>query len=139
MATPGENFQLLTDYYAAYGAGGPEGIARMARFYAKDKPAYIAGNSELSGNINNTEEAVKYLLRLQELNGGNIKLVGSPTLLVVGDTMVAALINEQHTRPGKPPLIVPRLCVYEIANGKLSRAFVWQLESQAFDDYYPRS
>lgn len=139
MATASENHQLLTDYYAAYGEGGPEGIARMASFYAKDKPAYIGGNSEFSGHIKNTEEAVKLLLRVQELNNGNVKIVGKPTVLVAGDTVVATLIYEKHARVGQPELIVPRLCVYEIADGKLSKAFAWQIESKIFDDYYPRA
>ncbi|MTD58949.1 hypothetical protein [Amycolatopsis pithecellobii] len=139
MATASENYQLLVDYYEAHGDGGPESVERMASFYTKDKPAYIAGNSSLSGNIKNTEEAVEYLLRLQELNGGKVELVGKPTILLAGDTVVAVVINQRHTQVGKPELIVPRLCVYEITDGKLSRAFMWQLESKIFDEYYPRS
>jgi hypothetical protein len=138
MATASENFQLLVDYYAAHGDGGPESVERMASFYADDKPAYIAGNSALSGHVKNTEEAKEYLLRLQDLNGGKVELVGTPTILLAGDTIVAALIHQRHTRPGKPAIIVPRLCVYEIADGKLSKAFMWQLESKIFDEYYPR-
>lgn len=138
MATPSENFQLLMDYYAAHGDGGPESVERMASFYAADKPAYIAGNSALSGTVKNTEEAKEYLLRLQELNGGKVELVGTPTILLAGDTVVVALIHQKHTRPGKPEIIVPRLCVYEIADGKLAKAFMWQLESEVFDAYYPK-
>jgi hypothetical protein len=139
MAKASENYQLLVDYYAAHEGGGPESVKRMASFYADEKPAYIAGNSSLSGNIKNTEEAVEYLLHLQELNGGSVELVGTPTILLAGDTVVAALIHQRHHRVGQPELIVPRLCVYEIADGKLSRAFMWQLESEIFDEYYPRS
>lgn len=138
MAEASENFQLLVDYYAAHGDGGPESVERMASFYADDKPAYIGGNSALSGHVQNTEEAKEYLLRLQDLNGGKVELVGTPTILLAGDTIVAALIHQRHTRPGKPEIIVPRLCVYEIADGKLSKAFMWQLESKIFDEYYPR-
>jgi len=138
VATPSENFQLLTDYYAAHGDGGPESVARMVSFYAEDKPAYIAGNSAVSGTVNNADEAAQYLRRLHELNGGRVELVGTPTILLAGDTMVAALIHQRHHQAGKPDLVVPRLCVYEIADGKLSRAFMWQLESQVFDEYYPR-
>lgn len=137
MATASENHQLLTDYYAAYGDGGPEGLARMASFYADDKPSYTAGRSELSGETNSPEESLKVMRRLQELSGGNITFAAPPTVLVAGDTVVALLVDERHARPGKPELVVPRLYVYEITDGKISRSFGWQLESAAFDAYYP--
>jgi ketosteroid isomerase-like protein len=138
MATASENHKLLTEYYEAYGDGGPEGLARMARFYAEDKPSYTAGNSELSGETRSPEESLKVMRRLQELSGGNITFAAPPTVLVAGDTVVALLVHERHARIGRPELVVPRLYVYEIADGKISRSFGWQLESKAFDAYYPR-
>lgn len=138
MATASENFQLMTDYYAVPRDGEPENVERMASFYTDDKPAYIAGDSALSGTVKNTEEAVQYLQRMHDLNGGGVELVGTPTILLAGDTVAAALIHQRHHREGKSELIVPRLCVYEITDGKLSRAFMWQLESKVFDEYYPR-
>ncbi|MEH0930737.1 hypothetical protein [Micromonospora sp. CPCC 205558] len=133
------NYQLLTDYYAAYGDGGAEGLARMAAFYAENKPSYTAGNSELSGETNSPEESLKVMRRLQELSGGNITFAAPPTILLAGDAVVALVVNERHARPGLPELVVPRLYVYEIADGKISRSFGWQLQSKAFDQYYPRA
>ncbi|MGI5132992.1 nuclear transport factor 2 family protein [Pseudonocardia sp. CA-107938] len=138
MATASENHQLLSDYYAAYGSGGPEGLARMAAFYAENKPSYTAGNSELSGETNSPEESLKVMRRLQELSGGNITFAAPPTVLVAGDAVVALLVHEKHARIGRPELVVPRLYVYEIADGKISKSFGWQLEAKAFDEYYPR-
>ena len=138
MATAAENYALLSSYYAAYGDGGPEGLARMASFYAEDKPSYTAGNSELSGETSSPEESLRVMHRLQELSGGNITFAAPPTILLAGDTVVALVLNEKHHRIGQPELIVPRLYVYEIADGKISRSFGWQLESKAFDEYYPR-
>ena len=132
-----KNYELLTDYYAAYGDGGPEGLARMAAFYAEDKPSYTAGNSAVSGETNSPEESLQVMRRLQELSGGNITFASPPTILVAGDAMVALLVNERHARPDRPELVVPRLYVYEIAEGKISRSFGWQLQSEAFDQYYP--
>ncbi|WP_162893329.1 hypothetical protein [Microbacterium halotolerans] len=83
-------------------------------------------------------EALAEMKRLQELSGGNVSFVGPPTILLAGDAVVALLIHERHARPGKPELIVPRLYVYEIAEGKFTKSFGWQLESDAFDQYYPR-
>ncbi|MFI7606027.1 hypothetical protein ACIBTV_12965 [Micromonospora sp. NPDC049366] len=133
------NYQLLIDYYAAYGDGGAEGLARMASFYAENKPSYTAGNSELSGETNSPEESLKVMRRLQELSGGNITFAAPPTILLAGDAVVALVVNERHARPGRPELVVPRLYVYEISDGKISRSFGWQLESEAFDQYYPRA
>jgi ketosteroid isomerase-like protein len=138
MATASENYKLLTDYYEAYGDGGPEGLARMASFYAEDKPSYTAGNSELSGETRSPEESLKVMRRLQELSGGNITFAAPPTVLLAGDAVVALLVHEKHAREDRPELVVPRLYVYEIADGKISRSFGWQLESKAFDEYYPR-
>ncbi|MFI6426695.1 hypothetical protein [Promicromonospora sp. NPDC050880] len=137
MATASENHQLLTDYYAAYGDGGPEGLARMASFYTESKPSYTAGRSELSGETDSPEESLRVMRRLQELSGGNITFAAPPTILVAGDAVVALVVHEKHARIGKPELVVPRLYVYEITGGKISRSFGWQLESQAFDAYYP--
>jgi ketosteroid isomerase-like protein len=133
-----ENFRLLTEYYASYGDGGAEGIARMLSFYASDKTTYIAGDSVISGHMKSQEESAERFRQLMELNGGDMAIVGSPTILVAGDTVVAALVYERHQRPDREPVIVPRLCVYEVAEGKLKKAFAWQLESGAFDEYYPR-
>ena len=139
MATASENHKLLTDYYAAFGDGGLEGLARMASFFAKDKTSYTAGNSELSGETNSPEESVKVLRRLLELSDGNVSCAAPPTVLVAGDAVVALLVHEKHARVGRPELVVPRLYVYEIDEGKIIRSFGWQLESKAFDEYYPRS
>lgn len=138
MATATDNYKLLTDYYAAYGDGGPAGLERMASFYAKDKPSYTAGSSALSGETHSPEESLKVMRRLQELSGGNITFAAPPTILVAGDAVVALLVHERHARTGQPELVVPRLYVYEITEGKISRSFGWQLESAAFDEYYPR-
>lgn len=137
MTTATQNHQLLTDYYAAYGEGGPEGLERMATFYTKNKPSYTAGNSALSGETHSPEESLQVMARLQELSGGNIAFAASPTILVAGDTVVALLVHEKHARTGRPELVVPRLYVYEITDGKISRSFGWQLNSAAFDEYYP--
>lgn len=138
MTTASENFKLLTDYYNAFGEGGPEGLARMAEFYASDKTNYTAGNSELAGTVSSPEESLKYLHRLLELNEGRLEIVGTPTILLAGDKMVAVLLKEKHHRVGHPEMIVPRLCIYEIADGKFTRSFIWQLEAEAFDQYYPK-
>lgn len=138
MATPSENHKLMTDYYAAFGDGGLEGLARMASFFAEGKTSYTAGNSELSGETNSPEESAKVLQRLLEMSDGEISFAAPPTILVAGDAVVALLVHEKHARTGQPELVVPRLYVYEITDGKLSRSFGWQLESKAFDEYYPR-
>lgn len=138
MATASDNYKLITDYYEAFGEGGPEGLARMKSFFAEGKVNYTAGNSEFAGTQNSPDESSKVLSRILELNDGNLEIVGKPTILLAGDAMVAVLLHEKHNRVGQPELIVPRLCVYEIADGKLSRSFIWQLESKAYDDYYPR-
>lgn len=41
-------------------------------------------------HIKNAKEAVEYLLRLQELNGGSVELVVTPSILLAGDTYPAA-------------------------------------------------
>ncbi|WP_133878391.1 hypothetical protein [Paractinoplanes brasiliensis] len=131
--------KLLTDYYAAYGEGGAEGLARMSAFYAPNKTHYMAGNSELAGESRSPEESLQAMKRLQELSGGNVSFVGPPAILLAGDAVVVLLVQERHARPGKPELIVPRLYLYEIADGKFTKSFAWQIESEAFDNYYPRS
>lgn len=138
MATASENYKLVTDYYESFGEGGPEGLARMLSFFAEGKTNYTAGNSEFAGTQNSPAESEKILHRILELNEGNLEIVGMPTILLAGDAMVAVLLKERHKRAGKPEIIVPRLCVYEIADGKLSRSFIWQLEAEAYDAYYPR-
>lgn len=139
MAKASENYQLLTDYYDALGEGGPEGLARMAAFYAEGKTNYTAGDSELAGEVSSPEESLKYLVRLFELNEGRLSLAGTPTILLAGDKMVAVLLKEKHHRTGKPPIVVPRLCIYEIEDGKFTKSFIWQLEGEAFDAYYPKT
>lgn len=139
MTKASENFQLLTDYYAALGDGGEEGLSRMASFYAEGKTNYTAGDSEFSGQVDSPEESVKYLTRLLDLNDGRFELVGTPTIVLAGDRMVAVLLKEKHHRTGGEELIVPRLCVYEIEDGKFTSSFIWQLEAEAFDAYYPKT
>lgn len=138
MTTATDNYKLITDYYESFGEGGLEGLARMKSFFAEGKTNYTAGNSEFAGTQNSPAESSKILQRILELNEGNLQVVGMPTILLAGDAMVAVLLKERHHRAGHPPLIVPRLCVYEIADGKLSRSFIWQLEGKAFDEYYPK-
>ena len=139
MANASETLQLLTDYYAAYGDGGPEGLARMGAFYAEGKTNYTAGTSELSGTVESPEASLQYLHRLLDLNDNRIEILGTPTILLAGDAMVAVLLKEKHHGVGQPELIIPRLCVYEIETGKVTKSFIWQLESEAFDAYYPRA
>lgn len=138
MPRPSENVKLIEDYYGAFGEGGAEGLARMAAFYADDKTNYTAGNSEFSVTATSPSESSQILNRILELNAGNLGIVGKPVILLAGDSMVAVLLTEKHHRVGQPELVVPRLCIYEIADGKLGKSFIWNLESKAYDEYYPK-
>ena len=137
MPTASENHRMITEYYEPWGAGGAAGVTRLARYYAEEKTSYIAGNSAFSGYLSTAEETEQFLIRLLELNEGGIDLVGRPQIILAGDTFVAVILMEKHTRVGRDELIVPRLCIYEILDGKIAKSFLWQIESAAYDGYYP--
>lgn len=113
-ASPEQNIQVVRDFFAAYGEGDLDGIAKVM---AKDVKWHIPGRHPLSGTKVGRDEVVAFF---NQLKSAGFK--AEPIYFGADGKHVVDIHRGWSNAPGKPNVDTIWALVYRIKDGKIVEA-----------------
>lgn len=126
-----ENANLVRRAHAAFKANDQ---ATIAEIFAPDIEWVVTGHSQTATVDHGMAEVGQSFLKIMQMTEGTYDAVG--TDYVGGDHTAVARAHVTARRPGKEPLDLEEVVVFDVVDGKLSRAVHIPFDQDAWDDFF---
>jgi ketosteroid isomerase-like protein len=125
------NIELMQRYSAALTAGK---AVEVLPFYAEDLVLHIPGRSPHAGTFRGQDAVLAYYTRVFRDTDGNFQPLGVDDILA-SDTHAASLVRWKVERDGRS-LLIDRVVVYRIEDGKIAEIWVHDWDQYAYDELF---
>ncbi|SMX27703.1 SnoaL-like domain protein [Pelagimonas phthalicica] len=126
--TPENNIKVVQDFFAAYGANDPDGIAAVMD---EDVIWHIPGRHPLSGTKNGRDEVLAFFAQL-----GAANFQADPIYFGADETHVVDIHRGWSNAEGKPNVDTTWALVYRIENGKIVEATNLSADQDAANTFF---
>jgi ketosteroid isomerase-like protein len=125
------NIEFMRRYSETLTAGK---AADVLPFFAEDLVLHIPGRSPHAGTFRGQDAVLSYYTRVFRDTAGAFQPLGVDDILA-SDTHAASLVRWKVERSGRE-LLIDRVVIYRIENGKIAEIWVRDWDQYAYDDLF---